>query len=717
MPPTKRTNGGDGGQAKRMKTGQGNGLASKTESVLQDKAITRFGKNRNGGDRQDMKLIYVDKSIPKKILGTNKTNLSFCLVLNQESVTGWDLQSESLFHKVTPDNYNEILATRRQMVGSDLSASYDGSTETTPTSPTDRGPIPSLGLTPFADTKEENAPRSFPGNISPTTDGVSKMVSSIEDSEWSLADNTNAAVSPQKVLEAYNGSCNSSQFDDNYAQENCQRGIIHSNPKTVLEDTTATATEKARSIPEEILPSTKTLETFTSGFEFPTVEARQCTMAEQISDNLSTAGEGFPEEGASECVTSSQTPAHEKEMFCTQALVSQHSPTSKGEKKNLKISTINPPVNATKLGALESDTVQTINCLPGAQGANSGTSNGSKFDKTSWAGFNIKPASVKETQDGDCQIISFKSKIPSPPSSPITPVAKYRQTQGRKLEALHSLFCIFYYRTPVISRGDMKLALSQVKHVISAAKFYKSLPAVKAPIGHSLAQRGRLLYQDICLEPIQWLGVSMELENEIIFQEAVVHLVGKFSDVDDFAREMFFGVSENVKDLVYRKVVEMDRKVSRLNELLMASSIYESGIRAQLNGSNKNSFDVSILVHYWREWFIRRLTDARTPSVRPEEPNVQSKLGILYREIAAGGDTYLPKDEVMDSLCPLQLHGADQTEGSANDLALLKGYASRAVQEICSNRSQLNPADGGFQYLTCTQVGAHEFPWASVPRN
>jgi hypothetical protein len=42
MPPTKRTNGGDGGQAKRMKTGQGNGLASKTESVLQDKGNCHF---------------------------------------------------------------------------------------------------------------------------------------------------------------------------------------------------------------------------------------------------------------------------------------------------------------------------------------------------------------------------------------------------------------------------------------------------------------------------------------------------------------------------------------------------------------------------------------------------------------------------------------------------------------------------------------------------
>lgn len=530
---------------------------------------------------------------------------------------------QSLFHKVTSDNYNGILTTQRQKkekkVDNDLRASYDGSADTAAASFTNRAPTTSPHLTPFADIGGDSVFPGFP---------------------------------EQSMPEAYSGSCSSSQFDDNHAHEN--------------------------------------------------------------SRDRSATGEGFLDEVSSEAITSLRTPAHGKEIPRTQVPVSEHSLTSKREKKELGIPTTKTTVDATKLGPPESGTVKTLNSPLKLQGASYEARTGSKVAKT---------ASVKKAQDEECRIIFSRSKIPSPPASPITPIAKYRQTQCRKIKALHSLFRMLYHEDPVISLVDMKFALYQVKDMVLAAKHYKLLPAVRAHIGHSLAQRGRRLYQAIRLEPIQWLNVSMGLENEIIFQEAVVHLVGKFPDLENFARELFSGVPEDVIDLVYRKVVEMDRKISRVNELLMASAIYESGVRAQLNGSKKSSFDVSILIHCWREWFVRRLAEARTPASRPEDSSIQSKLGMLYRDIAAGGDTYLPEDEVLNSLRPFQLQGAAQIEGflqwdtAAYDLALLKDYASREVQEVCSNRSQLNPAGDGFKYLTCTQVGAHEYPWVSVPRN
>ncbi|KFY99523.1 hypothetical protein V498_00674 [Pseudogymnoascus sp. VKM F-4517 (FW-2822)] len=737
MPPTKRTNSEDGGQAKRMKTGQANGTTPKTDSDPQNKAITRSGKNSSGGGQQDIKLpkflfreeiippltkpdgfpcfsdgdvliildpenlqyqyrlhsqilrnssvfrellsVCVDKSIPKKFLATNTTNLSFCLEFNPESVTGLSLHSESLFHKVTLDNYDEILTTQRQKkeknVDNDLSASYDGSADASPASFTNRAPAPSPDLTPFADVEGDGVLRGCP---------------------------------ERGMSEAYSGSYSSSQFDDNHAHENSQLGIIRSKPKPVLEPITTTATPEAWSTPEGIFPATEAPETFTSGSGFSAVETRQCTVAEELSGDCSATREGFLDEVASEAITRPRTPAHGKEIPRTQVSGSENSPTSMG------ISTTKTTVDATELGPRDSDTAQTLNSPPRLQEGNSGRRAGSKVGKT---------ASLKEAQDDECRIISSKSRIPSPPASPTTPIAKYRQIQGRKIKALHSLFRMLYDEDPMISSMDMNFALFQVKDMISVAKPYKLLPKVRAHIGHSLAQRGRRLYQAILREPIQWLKVSVDLENKIIFQEAVVHLVGKFPDVDNFARELFPGVPEDVIGLLYRKVVEIDRRIYRVNELLMTSAIYESGVRAQLNGLNKTSFDVSILIHCWREWFIRRLSEARTPAFRPEEPSIQSKLGMLYRDIAAGGDTYLPEDEVMDSLRPLQLQGTAQTEGflqwdtAAYDLKLLKDYASGEVQEVCANTSQLNPADGGFKYLTCTQVGAHEYPWVSAPRN
>lgn len=163
-------------------------------------------------------------------------------------------------------------------------------------------------------------------------------------------------------------------------------------------------------------------------------------------------------------------------------------------------------------------------------------------------------------------------------------------------------------------------------------------------------------------------------------------------------------------------------EASKVNELLILSSVYELGIRASL--TEKSAFDVWILASLWREWLARNVKEAKTQRRHPDEPNIQSKLGMLYRTLSAGGDTYLSKDEVMAILLPLrQQNGASQIEGflqwetAEYDLAQIKTYASTMVKTLCYNRSRLNPAEAGFTYLTCTHIGNDEFPWVIAPRN
>lgn len=451
---------------------------------------------------------------------------------------------------------------------------------------------------------------------------------------------------------------------------------------------------------------------------------RQYVEPEKRSYGPSIIKEGVPNEGVSEPRVSLRAAELDNEIPIT--LISVSRPFATTESKETSTTMI-PSVEAPKLEAPERDCTETFIRLLKPEGVNPAARTGDMADKTFSATVNIKLTSAKETPDDDkCQFISARSKKPYSPAVPITPAAQYSLTQHRKIETIHSLLRVAYDKVPIISHTDMELALFQTENLVAAAKFYKALEAVVVPIRCSLAQGGHLLFQCIALEPVRWLNVSIDLRDKIIFQEAVIHLVGTFSDADNFNRKLFSGVPGNIVDLIYRKVVELDRGVFRVNELLMSSSIYEPEIRARLDdGENKSSFGVNIAVHYWREWFIRNLAEARTRPRHPEEPNIQSKLGMLYRAISAG-DNYLLESGMMDLLRRLQLprqQNADQTEvfpgwdTAADDLTLMKAYASRMVRKICCNRSMLDPAEAGFTYLTCTSIYPGEFPWAGAPRN
>ena len=388
------------------------------------------------------------------------------------------------------------------------------------------------------------------------------------------------------------------------------------------------------------------------------------------------------------------------------------------EEKKLDGSEMGTPVDTLDIGTLRRGVGDILIPILNFQRANPAIRTGDKGEKTCSVRVSIDHILVKGAQDGDCQLISVNQKSQSPPAPPIKPISKSRQTELRKINAFASLLRIAYYMPPIVSQKDISQALIQSENLVEAAKLSQALPAVRALVSHLLAQHGRSLFQSVALEPVRWLNLSINLEDKIIFQEAMIHLVGGIPD--EFTSESFSGVPDDVVKLVKRKYKEMDDEVSRVNGLLAVLSIYGLGIRAGL--TDKSSFDIWILASFWREWFGTNLEEAKTRRRHPEEPTIQAKLGLLYRTIYAGGDAYLPNREVLDVFRPLQQDGAYQTGGflqwdtASFDLTLMKTHASKTVQNLCYNRSQLDPSEAGFTYLTCTHIGNHEFPWVSAPR-
>lgn len=292
-------------------------------------------------------------------------------------------------------------------------------------------------------------------------------------------------------------------------------------------------------------------------------------------------------------------------------------------------------------------------------------------------------------------------------------------------QAHHSLFLIFYGKQPIISLTDIQQALRQSENIISVARAYDALRVAIPHISNSLMQHGRSVYHAIAREPLRWLHISVALENAVIFNEAMIHVVGTLSH--SAVSQAMSRFDENVISLVRSKVNELDRNIARVNEVLFCCSIDEDGIRVKLDAVGKTSFDVWCVVQLWRSWFGDNLAECRIPSRHPSEPNTAAKLGIFYRTIAVGGDAYLPCNEIRTILRQLNIiqssaevsdtPGFMQLESVDSDLSLMKDYAKAVVQDICHNMSMIDHTAAGIDYLTCTQVEPHELPWVDAFNN
>lgn len=519
-----------------------------------------------------------------------------------------------------------------------------------------------------------------------------------------------------RAVGALGEMCGSAPVDEDKAQGSIQpdTNVFNSMaPETVEPTQVAAEAQSSAEAPvfDNGAPPTPTHEPNAS-----VEEMRQHIEPEHMSGGLPAVIKGFPNEDSCDRITSSQDAAHDDKSPMTPIsdwTSYPRTPKSEDGEKKPDFSKVATPINTPNVGALGRGDAEIFIPILNFQSASSVVRIGEDGKKTCSVRASIGYVAV-QAQDDDCQIVSVKPKRQSRSDAPVISIAKDRPEEIRNVQALHSLLRVLYHRAPIISRDDINVALIQSEDLVKKAKSSDILPAVRAHISNLLAQHGRTLFQSVALEPFRWLNLSFELQDKIIFQEAMIHAVGTIPV--DFTLGSSPGMHRKVIRLVQRKVEKMGREISDVNDLLLSASFYEDGKRVSLeNESSRTSW---IVASFWREWVAINIGEAKTPSRHPDAPNIQSKLGMLYRALFAGGNAYLTRDECEESLRrPLlqmagnQIDGILQWDTVKYDLALLKASAREKVQGLCKNRSQLDPAKAGLTYLTHTKVDSHELPW------
>ncbi|KAK4961050.1 hypothetical protein LTR10_001539 [Elasticomyces elasticus] len=264
-------------------------------------------------------------------------------------------------------------------------------------------------------------------------------------------------------------------------------------------------------------------------------------------------------------------------------------------------------------------------------------------------------------------------------------------------------------------------ALPELEAVVTIAEFYDCSYVVRSAfmsIAMEWLQDRHNFHPAIAKSPSKWLVLAVKLQNTLVYNEAIVHVIGRFPNVD------LNGVPHDVRETIEKESCALHYRRLDIHEQLLMSTIgrANSEANAKLTAADDVVRPVSqlqpvywTLVNLWRDYISEHLAyikagyqDAgETPTCDHSGGECLTPAGF-YRTLHRGGDAYLAKDHVMESWKG-DKRGSNLALELRTGLKLLKVNAAEIVAPLVQSSLQYDGRDK-LPYLTCVGVG--EVPWA-----
>jgi hypothetical protein len=296
-----------------------------------------------------------------------------------------------------------------------------------------------------------------------------------------------------------------------------------------------------------------------------------------------------------------------------------------------------------------------------------------------------------------------------------------------------NLFRTMYNYPPVLDGVNVADAYVQCKSLLALADLYDALPVVGPRVDHHLLQFQSRLWKQIAKYPISYLRLGYLARSKIIFQEALVHVVGQWPAGE---RSLRANLPGSVLDLIEDKVDELEEVVSRIEGKLFRLTLVTSrGERV----SPGNAYLDWLAVSLFRQWIADNTSPAPVlplpaPSDRRSRDSSRSRialpmpppvvppltsLGRAYRTLgSANPSSFLGHDECKRflKLTP-DMYSRDNLRRFEKRMDELKAMARDIVRPLMDSGLELDMGASGrigenIGYLTCTAVGSRDLPWA-----
>ena len=266
-----------------------------------------------------------------------------------------------------------------------------------------------------------------------------------------------------------------------------------------------------------------------------------------------------------------------------------------------------------------------------------------------------------------------------------------------------NLFKAFYNIKPDLDDRDLTAVLEDCMGLLEGAEHIGSATIISESIDVTLLRQGQDLFRAIACNPSHWSNVALRIRSPSIFTEAIIHLVGQWQNQGDKDRSHWMPEVLEVCKIKYGQVDLLKQSIELRILGHYPSVVQRSSSDHPGRMSYSNDIYMWMSIALFRHWFSQSMSEARGRAAKDGG-------ATLYRQIAAGGYTYLDRRALsgFHQYFPMSPKGASCLE---SHLSAYKEELKPFIQPLLVNRSQLDTTREPLPYLTCCEVLKSDLPW------